>query len=178
MQKENYLLELARYIVLNPVRAAMVRTARDWPWSSYRANADSDDTPEWLNVHWILSAFDRKRGPAKLAYRRFVSEGRGQSSPWNGLKQQIYLGTDTFVETMIANVKDHADLDEIPVAQRRPVPKALEYYEQSGTNRDEAIRMAYRSGGHSLKEIGRHFALHYSTISRIVRARNDARRKT
>ncbi|WP_459874236.1 transposase, partial [Endothiovibrio diazotrophicus] len=36
VQKESYLLELARYIVLNPVRARMVRSAKDWPWSSYR----------------------------------------------------------------------------------------------------------------------------------------------
>jgi hypothetical protein len=40
VQKDSYLLELARYIVLNPVRAQMVRSARDWPWSSYRATAD------------------------------------------------------------------------------------------------------------------------------------------
>jgi len=39
VQKESYLLELARYIVLNPVRAGMVRSAKDWPWSSYRKTA-------------------------------------------------------------------------------------------------------------------------------------------
>ncbi len=36
VQKDAYLLELSRYIVLNPVCARMVRTARDWPWSNYR----------------------------------------------------------------------------------------------------------------------------------------------
>ena len=36
VQKDSYLLELARYIALNPVRAQMVRNAREWPWSSYR----------------------------------------------------------------------------------------------------------------------------------------------
>ena len=40
VQKEAYLLELVRYIVLNPVRAHMVKAAKDWPWSSYRATAD------------------------------------------------------------------------------------------------------------------------------------------
>lgn len=39
VEKESYLLELSRYIVLNPVRARMVRAAKDWPWSSYRATA-------------------------------------------------------------------------------------------------------------------------------------------
>ena len=39
VQKESYLLELARYVVLNPVRAGMVRSAKDWPWSNYRSTA-------------------------------------------------------------------------------------------------------------------------------------------
>lgn len=39
VQKESYLLEVSRYIVLNPVRARMVRSAGDWAWSSYRATA-------------------------------------------------------------------------------------------------------------------------------------------
>ena len=39
VEKDSYLLELSRYIVLNPVRAHMVRSAKDWPWSSYRATA-------------------------------------------------------------------------------------------------------------------------------------------
>ena len=43
VEKENYLLELARYIVLNPVRARMVRSAKEWPWSSYGATAVLSD---------------------------------------------------------------------------------------------------------------------------------------
>ena len=36
VDKESYLLELARYVVLNPVRAkGLVRTIDDWQWSSY-----------------------------------------------------------------------------------------------------------------------------------------------
>ena len=35
VQKDSYVLELARYIVLNPVRVHLVREAKDWPWSSY-----------------------------------------------------------------------------------------------------------------------------------------------
>ena len=57
VQKESYLLELARYIVLNPVRAQMVRAAKDWPWSSYRATAGYKEPVKALRVDWILSAF-------------------------------------------------------------------------------------------------------------------------
>ena len=35
IQKEAHLLELSRYVVLNPVRASMVATPEAWPWSSY-----------------------------------------------------------------------------------------------------------------------------------------------
>ena len=34
VEREGYLLELARYVVLNPVRARMVHDAGAWPWSS------------------------------------------------------------------------------------------------------------------------------------------------
>ena len=50
VEKESHLLELARYIVLNPVRAKMVRSVRDWPWDSYRATSDQSDVPEFLTV--------------------------------------------------------------------------------------------------------------------------------
>jgi hypothetical protein len=40
VERNSYLLELCRYIFLNPVRAAMVRSVVDWPWSSYRATAE------------------------------------------------------------------------------------------------------------------------------------------
>ncbi|MGA9423350.1 MAG: transposase [Rhodanobacteraceae bacterium] len=174
VQKDSYLLELARYIVLNPVRVAMVRSARDWPWSSYRATATGESKPEWLKVEWLLSAFGARRGPARQAYRRFVSEGRGQPSPWSELKQQMYLGSDAFVEALQAKLDDDADLDEIPAVQRRPPPKTLDQYASPGTHRDAAILAAYRSGGYSMKEIGAYVGLHYSTVSRIVRAGENA----
>jgi len=64
VEKESHLLELARYIVLNPVRAKMVRGVRDWPWSSYRTTSGQSDVPEFLTVDWILSQFDPDRARA------------------------------------------------------------------------------------------------------------------
>lgn len=178
VDKDSYLLALARYIVLNPVRAAMVRSARDWPWSSYRATVGFAPVPAWLSVDGLLSAFGRRRGPAREAYRRFVSEGRDQPSPWRDLKQQVYLGDEAFVEDMQARVKADASLDGIPSAQRRPPALSLERYERDHADRDEAIVAAYASGGYSMKAIGEHFGLHHSMISRIVRAARDSRFET
>jgi putative transposase len=54
VEKESHLLELARYVVLNPVRARMVRSAKDWPWSSYRATAGLAEVPHFLTVGCVL----------------------------------------------------------------------------------------------------------------------------
>lgn len=170
VEKESYLLELARYIVLNPVRARMVRSAREWPWSSYRATAGQATRPGWLTTDWILAAFGARKAAAMHAYRAFVSEGKNQPSPWAALTNQIYLGDAAFVEKLQQELESDQDLSEIPTAQRRPMPKSLSEYEQQAESRDDAIRLAYASGGYSMKEIGEYFGLHYSRISRILKA--------
>ena len=168
IDREGYLLELARYIVLNPVRACMVRSAKDWPWSSYRATAGQAICPEWLRVDWLLSGFGKQKSNAIASYCRFVIEGKHRPSPWQFLKNQIYLGDEAFVEKMLQCINEDRDLSEMPSNQKRPVPKRLKEYEASATSRDKAIKDAYASGGFSMKEIGEHFGLHYSRVSRIL----------
>ncbi|MBU0621769.1 MAG: transposase [Gammaproteobacteria bacterium] len=175
VQKQTYLLELARYIVLNPVRARMVRSAKDWPWSSYRTTAGMADTPPWLTTDWILSSFSDKRGEAIERYKTFVAEGKNQPALWEQLKNQIYLGTDAFVAIMQARKPVKEDLSEIPLGQRRTMAKPLEHYAECGGTRDEAIVNAYDSGAYGLKEIGDHFGLHYSRVSRIIASQRKAK---
>lgn len=76
VEKQSYLLELCRYVVRNPVRAGLRRSAREWPWSSYRATAGQAKPPDWLDDEWILSQFARRRSAAMARYREFVGEGR------------------------------------------------------------------------------------------------------
>jgi DNA-binding CsgD family transcriptional regulator len=66
---------------------------------------------------------------------------------------------------------DHGDreLREVPSSQRRPTPGALAEYETESKSRNEAIYQAYMSGGYTLKQIGEHFDLHYSTVSGIIK---------
>jgi REP element-mobilizing transposase RayT len=175
VDKDDYLLELARYIVLNPVRAQMVRSAKDWGWSSYRATAGQASGPEWLQTEWLLAAFGRRKGKAMEAYRRFVAEGKNQPSPWQALRNQVYLGDERFVEKMQRHIDQDRVLSEIPKSQRRPQAKTLAHYERRAGSRDAAIIEAYESGGYTLNEIGEHFGLHYSWVSRIVA---KAKRKT
>jgi REP element-mobilizing transposase RayT len=50
VEKETHLLELCRYVVLNPVRAKLVPHPRLWMWSSYRATAGEVQAPQWLTT--------------------------------------------------------------------------------------------------------------------------------
>lgn len=63
------------------------------------------------------------------------------------------------------------DLSEIPASQRCAVPKALDWYASQASERDEAIRLAYDSGGYSMREIGEFFGLHCSRISKILKTK-------
>jgi len=169
VEKETYLLELARYIVLNPVRARMVRHAKNWPWSSYAATAGDRPAPDWLTTEWLLAAFGKRQRSAQEKYRAFVEQGKNQPRPWEQLRNQVFLGSEAFVDGLQKKISEEKDLSEIPKSQRRGKPRPIAYYEKQGANRDEAIVRAYETGGYSMKNLGDYFGLHYSRISRIVK---------
>jgi REP element-mobilizing transposase RayT len=178
IQREGYLLELSRYIVLNPVRARMVRSAKDWPWSSYRSVCNMVNSPEWLGTEWLLSNFSRTHRIAIERYKEFVSQGKNQPSPWEKLKNQVFLGEEEFVEDLLSKHNLGQGLSEIPRTQRRELPKSLDYYSQKYQERNESIVAAYRSGGYSMKAIGDHFGIHYSSVSKIINTDKDSQFKT
>ncbi len=177
VQKESYLLELSRYIVLNPVRARMVKSARSWPWSSYRDTAGYRESPEWLTTDWLLAAFGKRQSSAQQKYQVFVAAGKNQPSPWQKLRNQVFLGGEEFVTDLQVKIKSNRDLSEIPKLQRRKKAKSLDYYARHGRNRNQAILASYASGGYSMKEIGIHFGLHYSWVSRVI-SNAEANNKT
>ena len=49
---DTYLLELTRYIHLNPVRSGIVRIPEDYPWSGHRAYLGLETIP-WLTTEWV-----------------------------------------------------------------------------------------------------------------------------
>jgi putative transposase len=169
VEKETCLLELARYIVLNPVRAGMARAAKDWPWSSYRATTGQVQGLECVNTDGLLAAFGKRKSTAIEQYKVFVAEGKGEPSPWAKLRHQVYLGSPPFVEKMQSLIDGDKELSEIPSSQRRSLPRTLVDYKLSNADRNTAICKAYQSGGYTSKAIGEHFDLHYSTVSGIVR---------
>jgi hypothetical protein len=122
-----------------------------------------------LETDWILAAFVERLQDAQSAYHRFVADGKNQPSPWEQLKNQIYLGSEAFVDEMQRKMDANRLLSEIPRTQRRPVARRLAWYFRKHPDRNRAVYEAFRSGGYTMKEIGDHVGLHYSTVSRIVR---------
>ena len=127
MDKDRYLLELSRYVVLNPLRAkGMVKRLEDSPWSSYPAMAGDAPKPEWLTTDWILSLFGKQRLIATEKCRQFVLEGvQHQPEIWSNLKGQIYLGDAAFVTEMQKRIGREKDDLNIPQQQKRPIAKPL-----------------------------------------------------
>lgn len=169
VEKEAHLLELARYVVLNPVRAKMVHSSKDWKWSSYRATAGLESPALFLTTDWILSQFGSTSSTAQQAYRRFVSEGYGETV-WENLRGQIYFGSDEFIESHVP--EGSGMLREIPRKQRLinrpPLEKVLAEEPAS-----HAIAIAYREYGYKLKEIADCLGVHYCTVSRRLRRQEE-----
>jgi putative transposase len=175
VEKDSYLLELARYVVLNPLRARMVRQLENWPWSSYLATCGQAEKPDWLQCDFILAQFSAQRARAIGKYIAFVHEGKGLPSVWDQLQGQIYLGSPAFVEKMQTLVDKQPTLTEIPRAQRRALTRSLSDLAQKH-ERNEAIALAYLSGQHTMAAIAAHFAVHYTTVSRLVKAHEEMQR--
>jgi len=178
VEKESHLLELARYVVLNPVRAKMVRSAREWPWSSYRATAGQCEVPEFLTVDWILSQFGANLATATSAYRRFVSHGRGVNV-WEELRAGSLLGSDEFAEEMKPLLRE-APLDPNILRRERdaarPSLDMLFAGVEDKASRDQRIHEAVREHHYTLQQVGEHLGLHFTTVSIIAKQVADVRR--
>jgi REP element-mobilizing transposase RayT len=169
IEKESYLLELCRYIVLNPARVKGGGGHAAWKWSSYRATAGLVQVPELLSVDWVLGQFGRQRQRAHERYRAFVDEGMAHR-PWDKLKRQIYLGSEKFIERYSAA---HKRLKNIPGAQPRAAKPSLEWI--FAKHKRTAIAQAYREHGYRLHEIAKHLGVHYATVSRRLQELENSR---
>jgi hypothetical protein len=169
VERESHLLELARYVVLNPVRAGMVRSAEAYRWSSLRATLGLSPSPPWLTTRSLLAAFG-----SAARFLDFVREGIEAESPWRTLRGGL-LGSDAFVEEMGVQLDEYAERREIPRRQRYAHRQSLEqilpaHIVANRPLRNERIRTACRDQGYTYSEVGRHLALHCGTVSRIVGA--------
>jgi len=169
VEKDHYLLELCRYVVLNPIRAKMVKELIDYPWSSYRATVGYYKAGEWLDVDWVLSQFGKQKRRAIEKYCQFIEEGVTESSPLSDLQGQLVLGSEKFVTKALSKLpkEKQKDLSEIPKKQRRKIYALSTYFKIN--DKDKSIAEAYYSGGYSQREIGDYLGCHYSRVSQRLK---------
>lgn len=177
VDRDNYLLELCRYVELNPVRARIVATAAEWPWSSYLSHTGLLPSPAWLDtagLHgYLLGHPVRNAGDEQRAAKRYAAlvESAPDLQIWaDGLRQQIYLGDEKFVERMQAlmaasRVGDH----DIPKLQRLP-SKPLQAWLNQATSREEGLYLAHTQGGMPMTAIAHALGLSVSRVSRLIGA--------
>jgi putative transposase len=185
VDRDRYLMEVCRYVELNPVRAGMVDHPQDWPWSSYRAQKGLADELEWLDTPALRAyllgrepdgAADMRRAQAR--YVKHVEAGRDVRLWDEALRQQIYLGDERFVERMQAReARSRHGLppsrtysSDIPRAQRSPPrkPVGLKRLLNSGAALDEALHRAYRSGSVTMAALAAQCGLSVSRVSRLI----------
>lgn len=172
IQKDSHLLEVCRYVVLNPIRAKMAAAPGAWKWSSYRATSGREARHPCLTIDWVLGQFSGKRGKAESEYKQFVQWGIGKTI-WTEVRGQVILGEEEFAEKMAEHLKKHQDVPEIPRSQRYANRPALHklfsaVVLKDKAKRDRKIAEAVEKHGYTQRAIADHLDMHYSSISQIL----------
>ena len=170
VQKECYLLELSRYIVLNPVRAGMTDHPENYTWSSYCASIGKCICPEWLAADNLLGTFHDQRKVAIRLYQQYVREGIGQPFSGNVL-QQTYLGDESFICEVQKHIsRKQSDSIHITKGSKKSPKKSIEEIVSAISDRSTAMKVLYETGHYTMFEIAHYFNVHYSTVSRTIRS--------
>jgi REP element-mobilizing transposase RayT len=178
--KESYLLELTRYIHLNPVRARLVKRPEDWPWSGHRSYLG-------MGHHRLIDA-----GPVmgilqnSTRYAAFMREGRGVDyvPEWHPGEDSPYLGDDSFVRRVSAPLRDRTagkrqSLDALCRSVARRGRLSAEALKRGGRSagivaqRDRFILRAVAEEGYRASEVARFLGCHASNITRAIQKPRD-----
>ena len=185
---DSYLLELVRYIHLNPVRAGMLKDPEEYPWSSHNAYLGKESLP-CLTIDSLLNHFGKSFAEARENYRRFVLDGlKEEHRPeFHGIGEDTrLLGDDSFIEKCLS------DSDGIPLrlTVREIADKVCHIYEITETelkspsqcrNRSEARAvvgwLAQELGCVTLSEVGKLVNRDVGSISSAVRRLSNRMRE-
>ena len=183
VEKGTHLLELCRYVVLNPIRARMAKRPGEWKWSSYRATAGIEKKEPWLTTDWVLSQFGANRKQAERRFRKFVLEGmKSKKCPWDEVHGAYYGGEelkgklkeifkrkkrDLEVPLFHHRLEKHDPdrvLESVAKAFKLEVAEVLKVTRRPNAARDVAIWLLRKESGLSLREIGEKLGVRYSAI--------------
>lgn len=174
IQKDTHLLEVCRYVVLNPVRAHIKKRPEDWKWTSYQATAGQAPAHPCLTTDWVLGQFSRTRRQAEKEYRQFVKWGIGKRTIWNEVKGQAILGGEEFVDKLSDHLRTYQDIPDIPKSQRYVNRPGLEKIFtgkvlQTKETRNKKIAEAVEKYGYTQRAIADHLGLYFTSVSRLMK---------
>lgn len=177
---DSYLLELVRYIHLNPVRAGMVQSPGQYSWSSHRAYLAKEQL-DWLTTDWCLARFSKKSKKAARQFHKFVLKGspEGHRAEFHhGSVQGRLLGDDTFAEQALRQAEQKNPprltivqlLDTVAAAwQLRPAELAAPGRQrQPAEARAVAALLVLESENLILADLGRHLGRDLSGLSKAA----------
>ncbi len=177
VDRENYFMELCRYIVLNPVRAGIVHFPEEYYWSSFRATAGLDKTKTCIDRNEILSRItneDASQASSEAAYSQFVYDGLEKDITHLGIKGDLILGDRKFIESVKDEIEVEKSNFDYPKYQRTVCRPDLEellnpLIVSMKETRNAALWKAYYEFGYTQSEIADFLGVHNSTIYRIVK---------
>ncbi len=170
IEKESHLLESARYIVLNPVRAGLVADPGEWQWSSYNDTRNFENAPDWLCVWWILSLFAEQKQIACIEYAQFVQNGIQNPTPWNKRNGSV-VGDLRFTHEVWEKTDAVETQKDVPRSERfigRPTIAELFENVKNKQERNAAIKFARVRCGYPIVEIAKQINLDASTVGKIA----------
>ena len=171
VDKDNYLLTLCRYVVLNPVRAKIVKDPGDWKWSTYKATIGVGQGISCLTVDWLLSQFGKEQKAAARQYQEFVHSGIKAESPLKAIKGQLFLGQENFIDEIKHLMRGKEKLKEITREQRYvtrpPLNEILKHKDKK--SKEQVMYEAHLQYGYTLKDIAEYIGVHYTTVSRAIK---------
>ena len=175
VQRESYLLELCRYIILNPIRAGLVKHPGNYKWSSFNEMIGTFKQKDRIvGSEWILSHFGAEPNEARKNYIDFVLDGVDKASPFSHVVSNIFLGNKEFLSSLENNLKSLKNRKGIPREQcyvYRPTLSELFDHSEFFTKefRNKVIFRAYSAYGYRQTDISAHINLHRITINNIIK---------
>ncbi len=122
---DSYLLELSRYLHLNPVRAGITARPEDYPYSSFRAFVfPTEETKVFRDLIWDMISGERKSAPRR--YREFVESSLKEKSrsPFEEVYAGVILGKRSFIKGVLQKLKDQ-NLRKLEISHRKALTSTL-----------------------------------------------------
>jgi len=166
MTNHYHLLAVCRYILCNPVAAGLVTHVEAWPWSSYHLTAGLASDKRFAPFHWLLDQFD---GSIEL-YRDYIATASLTDNPLLAASDTHVLGSKYFRKQA---EEFSLGAEENPRRERYFSRLSLVQLKAGSVSRSEWMARAYRRYGYTMREIAEFSHIHYSLVSRLIKAWED-----